>query len=109
MKELTVAQGNLRCGECDIVFNAMHTLTTTLPKKKKSENEDLEEGIIDPDVLIPQYTRTSKKAFNRLPILVVFLLSSLLISQFLYDNKRWFTHEFFSLLSIEVCLLMKNI
>ena len=94
MKELTVAQGNLRCGECDAVFNAMQTLTTTLPKKQTLKNEGIdEEDIVDPDVLTPQYTRTSKKAFKRLPILVVFLLASLLVTQFLYDNKRWFTYE----------------
>ncbi|MCK5813070.1 MAG: zinc-ribbon and DUF3426 domain-containing protein [Cocleimonas sp.] len=94
MKELTVAQGKLRCGECDSVFNAMDTLTTTLPKKKNLENEEIdEENIVDPDVLIPRYTRVTKKTFNSFQMLVVLFLLSLLVIQFLYNNKRWFTYE----------------
>lgn len=31
MKELTTAQGKLRCGECEGVFNAMDSLSTKLP------------------------------------------------------------------------------
>ncbi len=31
MKELTAAQGKLRCGECSSVFNAMDALSTKLP------------------------------------------------------------------------------
>jgi hypothetical protein len=97
MKELTVAQGKLRCGECDSVFNAMDTLTTTLPKKapldKEGEDKE-EEDSVDLDVLMPQYKRTpSKKLFDFQHILVVFVLSSLLLTQFLYRNKGWFTHE----------------
>jgi len=92
MKELTVAQGKLRCGECDGVFNAMDTLSTTLPKKKNfTANED---EIIDPDVLTPQYTRPkNKQRYNILQISTVTLLLSLLVGQFLYTNKSWFTNE----------------
>ncbi len=32
MREVTVAAGKLRCGECDEVFDAMLTLSTTLPE-----------------------------------------------------------------------------
>jgi hypothetical protein len=97
MKELTIAQGKLRCGECDNVFNAMDTLTTTLPKKKPLTNEgvdEIEEDGVDPDVLIPQYERSPpKRTFNVLSILAVLALSLLLLVQFLYSNKGWFTNE----------------
>ena len=33
MKELTAAQGKLRCGECGSVFNAMDSLSTKLPEQ----------------------------------------------------------------------------
>lgn len=33
MKELTAAQGLLRCGECDTIFDAMKALSTNLPDK----------------------------------------------------------------------------
>jgi len=92
MKELTVAQGKLRCGECDGIFNAMDTLSTTLPKKQNFG--DNEEDTIDPDILAPTYTRSAqKKKSGILPLLTVLILLSLLISQFLYTNKGWFTDE----------------
>ena len=35
MKELTAAQGLLRCGECDSIFDAMKALSTTLPEERR--------------------------------------------------------------------------
>lgn len=35
MKELTAAQGLLRCGECDAIFDAMKNLSTTLPEERR--------------------------------------------------------------------------
>ena len=35
MKELTAAQGLLRCGECDAIFDAMRSLSTTLPEERR--------------------------------------------------------------------------
>lgn len=35
MKELTAAQGLLRCGECDAIFDAMKMLSTTLPEERR--------------------------------------------------------------------------
>ena len=35
MKELTAAQGLLRCGECDTIFDAMKSLSTTLPEERR--------------------------------------------------------------------------
>jgi hypothetical protein len=91
MKELTVAQGQLRCGECDSIFNAMDTLTTTLPKKLSEEDQ---EDNIDPDILTPKYTRTNTtQSINALHVFMVLFLLLLLLVQFLYINKRWFTHE----------------
>lgn len=93
MKELTVAQGQLRCGECDNVFDAMDTLSTTLPKKQALE-ANAEEVIVDPDVLKPKYTRPkSGMQFSMLHVLTVVFLLSLLAIQFLYTNKTLITDE----------------
>ncbi|QTR48893.1 MJ0042-type zinc finger domain-containing protein [Candidatus Thiothrix anitrata] len=35
MKELTAAQRLLRCGECDTIFDAMKSLSTTLPEERR--------------------------------------------------------------------------
>lgn len=39
MKELTAAQGKLRCGECNSVFNAMDNLSTKLPEQTDKDNK----------------------------------------------------------------------
>ena len=39
MKELTAAQGKLRCGECNDVFNAMETLSTKLPGQGATDSD----------------------------------------------------------------------
>ncbi len=91
MKELTVAQGQLRCGECDEIFNAMDTLSTTLPKNKNFV--DSNEELIDPDVLTPQYSYTkSNKKSSFFQLLAVLILLLLLVAQFLYTNKHWFNN-----------------
>ncbi|MBU0656740.1 MAG: zinc-ribbon and DUF3426 domain-containing protein [Gammaproteobacteria bacterium] len=40
MKELTAAQGLLRCGECDAIFDAMKNLSTTLPEERRFAHAD---------------------------------------------------------------------
>lgn len=40
MKELTAAQGLLRCGECDAIFDAMKNLSTTLPEERRFAHTD---------------------------------------------------------------------
>ena len=40
MKELTAAQGLLRCGECDTIFDAMKALSTTLPEERTFADTD---------------------------------------------------------------------
>lgn len=39
MREVTVAGGKLRCGECQKVFNARNNLSTTMPEKFKAVEE----------------------------------------------------------------------
>lgn len=92
MKELTVAQGKLRCGECDGVFNAMDTLSTTLPKKQEAKHEEsplVEYGVPDTQHHIP----TKERRFSAFQVLAALTLISLLVAQVLYSNKSWFTNE----------------
>lgn len=41
MKELTAAQGLLRCGECDTIFDAMKNLSTTMPEERLISNNSV--------------------------------------------------------------------
>ncbi|MBK8453937.1 MAG: zinc-ribbon and DUF3426 domain-containing protein [Thiofilum sp.] len=50
MKELTTAQGLLRCGECDVIFDAMKTLSTALPEERLISHSNL---------LLPSAPKTS--------------------------------------------------
>lgn len=60
MREVTVAKGQLRCGECHAVFNASKSLSTTMPKpyseqqveylSAKSENSESSHSQRDIDI-----------------------------------------------------------
>jgi len=50
MREITIAKGQLRCGECHQVFNATKTLSTTVPDRfERSNVEAPEDLLIDND------------------------------------------------------------
>ncbi|MCK5901922.1 MAG: zinc-ribbon and DUF3426 domain-containing protein [Cocleimonas sp.] len=91
MKELTVANGKLRCGECDSVFDAMETLSTNLPNKQNTRSnnrkEDKQKAVIEKKKNITGF----KLNFLKTSIILALLL--LFTAQFLYSNKNWFTHE----------------
>ena len=67
MREVTVASGKLRCGECNEVFDAMATLSTTLPTPfaaDTSEHEDTnatETGNIETDSIETSQAETITK------------------------------------------------
>ncbi len=44
MKELTAAQGLLRCGECDTIFDAMKGLSTTLSEERSFTASSVAQG-----------------------------------------------------------------
>lgn len=74
MREVTVAKGQLRCGECHQVFNASKSLSTTMPKpyseqqveylKANSETTESRQTLRDTDIPAKQtqQTRQSTKA-----------------------------------------------
>jgi predicted Zn finger-like uncharacterized protein len=47
MREVTVAKGKLRCGECNTIFNATKSLSTTIPESY----QDLEDKQTDNDIV----------------------------------------------------------
>lgn len=62
MKELTAAQGMLRCGECGSVFDAMQSLSTTLPEDRqfiKGNNKTAPDEVSD--VPLEQVEQSSRK------------------------------------------------
>ncbi len=106
MREVTIAKGQLRCGECNAIFNATKSLSTTIPESyqeledKKSDTDivDVHKKIIQSQqeqeqrVILPSPTKLSVKTSNTKeisiwPIMGVSLLILLLIAQVAY-NKR---------------------
>jgi len=104
MKELTAAQGKLRCGECASVFNAMDSLSTKLP-----EQED-PTGNVSFETLnqnAKQHFETSGTAAHRnekvrehkkpatyspfLPVALAGLLATILASQVWLTRDLWFS------------------
>jgi hypothetical protein len=57
MREITVAKGQLRCGECNAIFNATKSLSTTIPASFKelesaeqTAHVDIHEELIEPHI-----------------------------------------------------------
>ncbi len=121
MKELTAAQGLLRCGECDTIFDAMKTLSTTLPEERRfaSGNEVPDytpprkaESATESTVknfltkLFNPATNTAKSYKTKAKklsvskshsknwlLLGVVLLLLLLIAQLLYFKRNWLAQQ----------------
>lgn len=94
MKEITTAQGRLRCGECDHVFNAMDTLSNTLPAEY--QNKPIK-GSQSTDAFREKETRTKQdKPFFTKPLwmsLAIGFLVLLLLMQILYTSRNWLAHQ----------------
>ncbi len=104
MREVTVAKGQLRCGECNAIFNATKSLSTTIPtsyqesieedeNKNHTETADLRKELIQTPVKKPttqakpiEFTKESTSK-TKWPVWAVLFLAALLVTQILY-NKR---------------------
>jgi len=107
MREVTIAKGKLRCGECNEVFDATKTLSTTVPKtyddldREEKFKHQVEEEIIDSRdddrmIHVKPNVEIVKKENNKLEnkfkwlIVSVVLLSTLLLAQVLYNYRHLF-------------------
>jgi hypothetical protein len=114
MKELTAAQGLLRCGECDTIFDAMKALSTTLPEERDFADADLQPpqpGQQRPPNtrirVLPEnhsvtptrnHARANKKQDAAPPsrkflILSLVALALLLLLQLLYSSRDWLAEQ----------------
>lgn len=104
MKELTAAQGKLRCGECAAVFNAMDSLSTKLPEQEDSSGSDTFDSLnqnpkqhfktTTDTALSQEKPRKNKKSiFSNalLPVALVGLLTAILASQVWLTRDLWFS------------------
>jgi hypothetical protein len=118
MKELTSAQGTLRCGECNNTFDAMEALSSTLPEnnkftpepEKKTQNIDQTNKQTDDIAAQSTLTRaktdfkdkTTRRNKHHTPaqdkahkyiLMAIAGLVSLLLIQVLYSNRDWFARQ----------------
>jgi len=101
MKDVTTAQGKLKCGECLHTFNAVESLSTSKPDKplfsnityKKEEigsiaamddwqSYDATNSVVDKD---------KSKQSDTIYLASLFLLTFLLVAQILYQNPSLFS------------------
>lgn len=102
MKELTAAQGLLRCGECDNVFDAMKSLSQTLPEERRFAKlstvapvDVIETATVTP-IRSPKPTKTTKPLrWNYRHVLwsVAGVLTLLLLAQLLYSGRHWLAQQ----------------
>lgn len=105
MKEITAAQGKLRCGECGQVFDAMDTLSSTLPAGleqnmlvkeqtmptpvlSRSKKAKIESTTAAKSSLTPSQDRARTYMFWVGVGLILFLLL-----QALYVSRNWLAHQ----------------
>ncbi len=123
MKELTAAQGLLRCGECGSTFDAMKSLSTTLPEDRKFiKKSELKKEVKETPIptskkrkiylsssdhiatkasttkqnrnQVHQLRNIQKRArSSRLLIIALISLSLLLLIQILYKQKDWLAEQ----------------
>ncbi|SEA06332.1 MJ0042 family finger-like domain-containing protein [Thiothrix caldifontis] len=106
MKELTAAQGLLRCGECDNIFDAMKSLSQTLPEERRfaklgtAVSVDLSDVMSNtssqpirrPTIRLPHLTLQHPLGYYLLRIGVV-VLALLLLLQALYSSRHWLARQ----------------
>jgi len=127
MKELTAAQGLLRCGECDTIFDAMKALSTTIPEERKFAGQthdpsvlgDLKPPGADNIRVLPSRTKTGhapqpektvavrRKSSSKLLVASLAILGLLLALQLvLFGARGWADKSpFFAKLSQNICTL----
>jgi len=118
MREVTVAAGKLRCGECNAVFDAMASLSTTMPEpfsatSNKSPDTDSPEAETNapaqknqasrnqkdthrPEIEKPDLKEKVKDASENLDSkwlnIIAMSLAILLFAQVLYNNRQFITN-----------------
>ncbi len=118
MKELSAAQGVLRCGECGSTFDAMQSLSTTLPEDRKFIKKANLPTIEDKEPQVRPQSRTasganhvaadekqdksyklkrrSQPSSNRFLLIALVSLSVLLAAQIFYKQKDWLVSQPFT-------------
>lgn len=117
MKELTTAQGLLRCGECDVIFDAMKSLSTALPEERLISHSNLlaasapkaslwskvttlfkrsapaasETTLLPPTS--PYNSRREKKRASRWLAISLICLTLLLFLQLVYSTRYWLAQQ----------------
>ncbi len=123
MKELTAAQGLLRCGECDTIFDAMKALSTTLPEERHFSTDATSAQINTPSAhaaKTPAQTantqtlnqphgsisshKLEKKSRRWLYFSIVILLSLILLAQLPFAACGWLAdHPFIGQMTQGMC------
>lgn len=108
MKELTAAQGLLRCGECDTIFDAMKSLSTTLSEDSNQPQRTLPNNQQSAALgsKIPFWQRWFKRSEAQYPahstrrqasstflFISILALSLLLAIQVLYSARHWLAQQ----------------
>jgi len=123
MKEVTSSQGKLRCGECLNTFDAVDSLSTTLPEKFQNPNSnysDEDKAIISSTDDWQSASSTgqeqstvadssNKTKSNNLFLASLFLLTFSLAAQVLYQNPSLYSDNVPTRLPNKVEMLNYNV
>lgn len=114
MKEVTSKKGQLRCGECLNTFNAVDTLSTSMPEKFQSTNSESHEKSknqikTSSTNIFSSKNKSAKNNSANLFLASLFLLTFLLAAQVLYQNPSLYSENIPERLPEKVEMLNYNI
>ncbi|QQZ31054.1 DUF3426 domain-containing protein [Thiothrix subterranea] len=104
MKELTAAQGLLRCGECDNIFDAMKSLSQTLPEERRFAKLGTAAAADFADIPPPLHPNQAvsrprpqwswPRGISRFWLQAILgILALLLLLQVLYSSRHWLAQQ----------------
>jgi len=114
MKEVTSTKGQLRCGECLNTFNAVDTLSTSMPEKFQSTNSESHEESknqikTSSTNIFSSKNKSAKNNSANLFLASLFLLTFLLAAQVLYQNPSLYSENIPERLPEKVEMLNYNV
>ena len=89
IKEITAANGKLRCGECSHVFDGMVSVSSTYSQHAKAHNNHNESGVTP----VYPHTHESEDQSKRLMLWAAIGLIFFMLLQVAYSSRSWLAHQ----------------
>lgn len=90
IKEITAANGKLRCGECSHVFDGMVSVSSTYSQNNNTQKNRTNESGVTPAY---SHTEDSQDQSKKLMLWAAVGLIALMLLQVTYSARNWLAHQ----------------